>query len=172
MTTSSNIENTENNIKEKNIKGKKLRPTTANISSKLQNNLKENIPTEIKEEFQKEIKKEYNYDDSFFDEDENNDIVYENSDEFLQKQKNDKYYPHVDSLMRHYALLNVKNYSIKTAQADTDLLEIFDKSQRTNAATLAKVGDYEYYTSYQRIGSFIDFSEYMKWEDLKNIKNH
>ena len=108
MTTSSNIENTENNIKEKNIKGKKLRPTTANISSKLQNNLKENIPTEIKEEFQKEIKKEYNYDDSFFDEDENNDIVYENSDEFLQKQKNDKYYPHVDSLMRHYVLLNVK----------------------------------------------------------------
>ena len=50
MTTSNNIENTENNIKEKNImeKGKKLRLTTANISSKLQNNLKENIPTEIK----------------------------------------------------------------------------------------------------------------------------
>ena len=74
--------------------------------------------------------------------------------------------------MRHYALLNVKNYSIKTAQADTDLLEIFDRSQRTNAATLAKVGDYEYYTSYQRIGSFIDYSEHMKWEDLKNIETH
>jgi predicted translin family RNA/ssDNA-binding protein len=55
MITSINIENTENNIKEKKImeKGKKLRSTTANISSKLQNNLKENIPTKIKEEFQK-----------------------------------------------------------------------------------------------------------------------
>ena len=180
MTTSSNekIEknekNEKNEKKDKNI-NKKIRPTTANPSSKLKNNLisnnKENIPTEIREKLEKEYKKNYEYDDSFFDEDENNDII-EDEDIFLNKENNYKYYPHVDSLMRHYALLNVKNYSIKTAQADTDLLEIFDRSQRTLAASLAKVGDYTYYTSYQRIGSFIDFSEHMKWDDLKNIETH
>ena len=178
LMTSSNEKNEKIEKNEKNDKidkNKKLRPTTANPSSKLKNNLisnnKENIPTEIREKLEKEYKKNYEYDDSFFDEDEKNDII-EDEDIFLNKENNYKYYPNVDSLMRHYALLNVKNYSIKTAQADTDLLEIFDRSQRTLAASLAKVGDYTYYTSYQRIGSFIDYSEHMKWDDLKNIETH
>lgn len=63
-------------------------------------------------------------------------------------------------------------YSIKLQVADSDMLDIFDRSQRTLAATLAKVGDYDYYTPFQRIGSFIDFSQTLRWEDLKNIEKH
>ncbi len=39
-------------------------------------------------------------------------------------------------------------------------------------ATLAKIGDYEYYTSYQRIGSFIDYSEYMKYIEYYSFKGY
>ena len=115
------------------------------------------LPPSIQEKFEQENKNEYEYDDSFFN-DTRNEIK--------------KLYPNVNRLYEEYEKLNVKTYSIKTAQADTDLLEIFDRSQRTLAATLAKVGDYEYYTSFQRIGSFMDYSMQMKWEDLKNIEKH
>ena len=76
------------------------------------------------------------------------------------------------TLLHNYTKINVKSYSIKTAQADSDLLEIFDRSQRTHAATLTKVGDYTYYRTYQRIGSFMDYSMHMKYEHLKNIESH
>ena len=39
-------------------------------------------------------------------------------------------------------------------------------------ATLAKIGDYEYYTSYQRIGSFIDYSEHMKYIEYYSFKGY
>ena len=124
---------------------RKQRPTTA-------------IPANVQSRFDKENEMNYEYEDSFFNEDE-------------QEQRL-KSCPYVADLMNNYNNLNVKTYSIKTAQADTDLLEIFDRSQRTLAATLAKVGDYEYYTSFQRIGSFMDFSMHMKLEDIKNIEKH
>ena len=76
------------------------------------------------------------------------------------------------TLLHNYTKINVKSYSIKTAQADSDLLEIFDRTQRTRAATLTKVGDYTYYRTYQRIGSFMDYSMHMKYEHLKNIESH
>ena len=79
---------------------------------------------------------------------------------------------HVHTLLHNYTKIKVKSYSIKTAQADSDLLEIFDRTQRTHAATLTKVGDYTYYRTYQRIGSFMDYSMHMKYEHLKNIESH
>lgn len=81
-------------------------------------------------------------------------------------------YPKVASLFKTYERLDVKAYSIKLQVADADLLDLFDRSQRTKAATLAKVGDYEYYTPCQRIGSFMDFSAALRWHDLKNIEKH
>ena len=75
-------------------------------------------------------------------------------------------------MTKNFEKLDVKAYSIKLQVADSDLLDLFDRSQRTKAATLAKVGDYQYYTPCQRIGYFMDFSETLKWEDLKNIEKH
>lgn len=134
---------------------KKLRPTTA-------------VPDSVIEKLNNANEECYEYDNSFFNEDDNVDMGMMG---ITNENEYDKY-KYVNDLVQNYQKLNVKTYSIKTAQADTDLLEIFDRSQRTLAATLAKVGDYEYYTSYQRIGSFMDYSMHMKWEDLKNIEKH
>lgn len=35
--------------------------------------------------------------------------------------------------------------------------ELFDRSERTFAATFAKYGDLSYYTPIQRIGAYMDF---------------
>ena len=175
INTQSN-QNTLGNIANNNINKKMARPTTAmpNLNKNINNlNNKDNIPLNVKNKLAKNYMESYQYTDSFFNEEddlENYDKFEYNKQQIIQEEE--KNYPHVENLMKHYNLLNVKNYSIKTAQADTDLLEIFDRSQRTNSATLAKVGDYEYYTSYQRIGSFMDYSEHMKWEDLLNIQKH
>lgn len=83
---------------------------------------------------------------------------------------NKKYYPRVESLYRNFESIKFRGTSIKVQAADSDLLDIFDRSQRTMAATLAKVGDYEYYSAYQRIGSFMNFSMHLKWDDLKKIE--
>lgn len=80
--------------------------------------------------------------------------------------------PHVDKLKTRYQNIDVVNYSIKLQTADTDYLDIFDRSQRTRAATITKVGDYDYYTPCQRIGLFIEFSQHLKYEDVKNIEKH
>ena len=78
--------------------------------------------------------------------------------------------PKVANLLNNYNKINVKENSIKIMAADTDLLDIFDRSQRTRAATLAKTGDFDYYTPFQRIGCFMDFFMFLKWVDLKNIQ--
>jgi len=78
-------------------------------------------------------------------------------------------YPKVESLMNKFGRMNLQNYSIKTSQADKDLLDIFDRAQKTHASTLGKVGNYEYYSTYQRIGSFMDFSQHLKIEALEKI---
>ena len=51
-------------------------------------------------------------------------------------------YPKVESLMNKFGKMNLQNYSIKTNQADKDLLDIFDRAQKTHASTLGKVGNY------------------------------
>jgi hypothetical protein len=79
-------------------------------------------------------------------------------------------YPKVANLLNNYSKINVTKNSIKIIAADTDLLDIFDRSQRTRAATLAKTGDFDYYTPFQRIGCFMDFCMFLKWIDLKNIQ--
>jgi hypothetical protein len=83
---------------------------------------------------------------------------------------NRKYYPRVESLYRNFESIQFRGTSIKVQAADSDLLDIFDRSQRTMAATLSKVGDYEYYSAYQRVGSFMNFSMHLKWDDLKKIE--
>lgn len=80
--------------------------------------------------------------------------------------------PRVDSLIKNLEKIDIKNYSIKTNTADTDLLDIFDRSQRTLAATLAVVGDNAYYTPNHRIGYFMQFSSHLKLNDLKIIEKH
>lgn len=101
----------------------------------------------------------------------NNFNNYENFDNNTSRIKS-TYYPKVEALFKNFEKIDVKAYSIKLQVADSDLLDLFDRSQRTKAATLAKVGDYEYYTPCQRIGSFMDFSQTLRWKDLKNIEKH
>jgi len=185
----------------RNNSAKKLRPTTAIPKDPKNPNKNNNINNIIKEtilkKFDAEIKNDYKYEDSFFNEIEdnnnyennnnnnnNNDYsnieIYENeSDENSSSNNNNKSisqkkpsYPFVEKLIRNYNKLNVKSYSIKTNQADTDLLEIFDKSQNTKAATLSKVGDFNYYREFERIGSFMDYGENITWKDLKNIQKN
>ena len=59
---------------------------------------------------------------------------------------------------------------------DTDLglpfPEIFDRTERTIAATFAKFGDLSYYTPVQRIGSYNDFSGRLKRKHLIDIINY
>lgn len=81
-----------------------------------------------------------------------------------------RHFPRVSNLLNNYGKINVKEKSIKIMAADTDLLEIFDRSQRTRAATLARTGDFDYYTPFQRIGCFMDYFMFLKWVDLKNIQ--
>jgi hypothetical protein len=71
--------------------------------------------------------------------------------------------------LKTFSNLNVKE-GIRLQVADSYLLDLFDRSQKTVAATLARVGDFEYYTPYQRIGSFIDFSQKLTWSHLKDIE--
>ncbi len=80
--------------------------------------------------------------------------------------------PRTKMLLKNYETINPKGVSIKIQAADLDLLDIFDRSQRTTAATLSKVGDFEYYTPFQRIGSFINFSMHFKLEDIKKLESH
>lgn len=87
-------------------------------------------------------------------------------------QSKEVIFPLVNKLIKEYNEIEYVDYSIKLQSADTDLLEIFDRSQRTKAATMSKVGDYDYYTPCQRIGSFVEYSLFLKYEDVKNIEKH
>ena len=152
------------------------------------------IPLSVQTKLEKEIKEKYEYNNEFFnneeeeEEEENDEEDKDNkfqegilddfgSDNKLkvlkkkyenEKKKIDKY-PKVESLMNKFGKMNLQNYSIKTNQADKDLLDIFDRAQKTNASTLGKVGNYDYYSTYQRIGSFMDFSQHLKIEALEKI---
>jgi hypothetical protein len=47
--------------------------------------------------------------------------------------------------------------------------ELFDRSERTFAATFAKYGDLSYYTPVQRIGQYMDFSARLKKRHLMDL---
>ena len=142
------------------------------------------IPLSVQTKLEKEIKQKYEYKDEFFnDNDEENEDNYEENeliDDFdenkikslknkYEEEKNKITYPKVENLMNKFGKMNLQNYSIKTNQADKDLLDIFDRAQKTHASTLGKVGNYDYYSTYQRIGSFMDFSQHLKIEALEKI---
>ena len=143
------------------------------------------IPLSVQTKLEKEIKQKYEYKEEFFrDEEEDNEENFEENemiDEFdknrvkklkmkYEEEKNKvPKYPKVESLMNKFGKMNLQNYSIKTNQADKDLLDIFDRAQKTHASTLGKVGNYEYYSTYQRIGSFMNFSQHLKIEALEKI---
>ncbi len=154
----------------------------------ISHNMKD-IPLSVQTKLEKEIKEKYEYkEDMFNDNDENDEeeiMIYEEEEIMddldhetkiktlktkYEEEKNSKIkYPKVESLMNKFGKMNLQNYSIKTNQADKDLLDIFDRAQKTNASTLGKVGNYDYYSTYQRIGSFMDFSQHLKIEALEKI---
>jgi len=92
--------------------------------------------------------------------------ISEDRSEFDKKKKQ---YPLVKDLNYEYSKLNVKE-NIKTQAADGDCLDIFDRSQRTRSATLAQIGDHQYYSPFQRIGQFMDYSQQLHLADLLNIE--
>lgn len=47
--------------------------------------------------------------------------------------------------------------------------ELFDRSERTFAATFAKYGDLSYYTPIQRIGAYMDHSARLKKKHLMDL---
>ena len=133
------------------------------------NNINVAIPENIKNKFEKKIENDYNYKDDFF----NEIIYYENN---AEKEKNKekekikaKQYPNYESLIKGFQDNQLQNYSIKTDQADTDLLDLFDRSQKTNAATKAKDVNFDYCSTNQRIASFMDFSQHLKLEYILKI---
>ena len=143
------------------------------------------IPLSVQTKLEKEIKQKYKYKEDFFNDNEEENDDYFEEEEFMddfdsekkikklkskyEEEKNKILYPKVDSLMNKFGKMNLQNYSIKTNQADKDLLDIFDRAQKTHASTLGKVGNYEYYSTYQRIGSFMNFSQHLKIEALEKI---
>ena len=179
------IKNNLNNINS-NIPPNTTTTSSNNINvTNISRNMKD-IPLSVQTKLEKEIKEKYENKEEFFNDNEENeeeDFVneemiedYDNEDkiEKLKKYYNEEKnkivkYPKVESLMNKFGRMNLQNYSIKTSQADKDLLDIFDRAQKTHASTLGKVGNYEYYSTYQRIGSFMDFSQHLKIEALEKI---
>ncbi len=164
-----------NNKKEKDVinninKNQKEKEKNLNL------NQNQNQQTKNRIHFYEEIKTNLNKIPNIIkEENENNsntNNINNNNDELNIRRIKSAKYPKVDKLFKNYETLDVKAYSIKLQVADADLLDLFDRSQRTKSATLAKVGDYEYYTPCQRIGSFMDFSQTLRWRDLKNIEKH
>ena len=142
------------------------------------------IPLSVQTKLEKEIKQKYEYKEQFFNDEEDKEDnleeeeLYDNFEEnkakiLLMKYEEEKNavtkYPKVQSLMNKFGKMDLQNYSIKTNQADKDLLDIFDRAQKTPASTLGKVGNFEYYSTFQRIGSFMNFSQHLKIEALEKI---
>ena len=80
--------------------------------------------------------------------------------EFLSK------FPNVKKLYLGYKKIDVVGYSVKKNQSNKELLELFDRTQATRAATLDKEGSYEYKRPCERIGTFIDFSEQLTSDNI------
>ena len=154
-------------------------------SNNINNNLNKIIPLKIKNKFENKIKNDYNYKNVFFNEisdDESKNVEDNEEIKYIIKNKNKEInisninnktkiqkYPHYEKLINQYNNNQLQNYSIKIDQADTDLLDLFDRSQKTNAATKAKDVNFDYSTTNQRIASFMDFSQHLKLEAILKI---
>jgi hypothetical protein len=134
------------------IRSNKLRPKTAFLNqnreekmdsiyeinspainiSDANNNLNENIPSKIKSKFHEKIKNDYNYKDEFFNEISKEDLV-DDSDEMNALFKSNENIHEVNqkykALIKGFEDNQLQSYSIKIDQADTDILELFDRSQ-------------------------------------------
>ena len=144
------------------------------ILSDTDNIIKEKVPERIKRQFEEKIKNDYNYKDEFFNEISKEDLM-DNTEEMnaLFKSnadiKGSKQYIKTKALIKGFQENQLQNYSIKIDQADTDILELFDRSQKTNAATKAKDVNFHYCSTNQRIASFMEFSQHLKIEYILKI---
>ena len=136
--------------------------------------LKKKCPQRIKYKFEEKIRKDYNYKDEFFNEISKEDlldnteemnILFKSNEDNLGQQQYSKY----QALIKGFEENQLQNYSIKIDQADTDILELFDRSQKTNAATKAKDVNFDYCSTNQRIASFMEFSQHLKLEYILKI---
>ena len=174
------IKNNLNNINNNNA----YTTTSSSHNTNIKNNMKE-IPLSVQTKLEKEIKEKYKYKNELFDTEEDNDEFEQSeSNEYInnkynnilklqyeEEEKNNinKIYPKVKLLLEGYSKTDLQNYSIKTSQADKDILDLFDRAQKTHASTLGKVGENQYFSIYQRIASFMDFSSHLKIEALLKI---
>lgn len=131
------------------------------------------IPDRITKILSKEIAKSYLYGVKFFNENEeeiqkSEELCIVNEENYNEQEVKENH-PYFSKMVGGYKNIDIHS-SIKRDQADKDFLDIFDRSQRTKAACLASTGDYTFYSSYQRIGCFIDYSMHLKWQDLKELQ--
>lgn len=104
--------------------------------------------------------------DEYYDEDEYVDLnIYEVPEEekFHQQTIETESFGHrIMSSRPTTAYKKDKNF-------DLPFPELFDRSERTFAATFAKYGDLSYYTPVQRIGIYMDFSARLKKRHLIDL---
>ena len=174
------IKNNLNNINNNNLLNQNNYTTTTTSN----NNIKD-VPLNVQTKLEKEIKQKYKYNNEFFDTEEDKGEFEQSeseSDEMIKSKYNNilkmqyeeeknsiKIYPKVKALLDKFSNMDLQNYSIKTNKADKDILDLFDRAQKTRAPTLGKVGNFQYYSPYQRIGSFMDFSSHLKISALQKI---
>jgi hypothetical protein len=143
------------------------------------------VPLSVQTKLEKELKQKYKYQNEFFDTEEDKGEFEQNesdSDEIISSKYNNilkmqfeeeknmiKTYPKVKTLLDKFGKMDLQNYSIKTNKADKDILDLFDRAQKTRASTLGKVGNFQYFSTYERIGSFMDFSSHLKISALQKI---
>ena len=166
-----------------NINNNAYTTTSSSNNTNIKNNMKE-IPLSVQTKLEKEIKEKYKYKNELFDTEEDNDELEQSeSNEIInskynnilkshfeeEKNNNNRVYTKVQLLLEGFSKMDLQNYSIKTNQADKDILDLFDRAQKTHASTLGKVGENQYFSIYQRIASFMDFSSHLKIEALLKI---
>ena len=156
--------------------------TSSNNNTNINNTMKE-VPLSVQTKLEKELKEKYKYHNELFDTEEDKDEFEQSeSDEIIEskynhllkakyeeEKNNIKACPKVKALLDKFGKMDLQNYSIKTSQADKDVLDLFDRAQKTHASTLGKVGNFQYSSTYQRIGSFMDFSSHLKISALQKI---
>ena len=174
------IKNNLNNINNNNLINNNYTTTTSSNN----NNIKD-VPLSVQTKLEKELKQKYKYQNEFFNTEEDKGELEQSesdSDEIISSKYNNilkmqfeeeknmiKTYPKVKTLLDKFGKMDLQNYSIKTNKADKDILDLFDRAQKTRASTLGKVGNFQYFSTYERIGSFMDFSSHLKISALQKI---
>ena len=138
------------------------------------NIIKEKVPERIRNKFEEKIRNDYKYKDEFFNELSKENLLdnTEEMNEFFKSNEDnieEKPVSHYQTLIKGFQENQLQNYSIKIDQADTDILELFDRSQKTNAATKAKDVNFDYCSTNQRIASFMEFCQHLKVEYILKI---